>query len=71
MAQNRHLFHEQPKVTWKMSDLASEGGLNRGISYSIGYLLDTLLMMYVFITGWCVGPDRRLSVLIILQMCFS
>src|SRR5208337_4235967 len=23
MAQNRHLFHEQPKVTWKMSDLAS------------------------------------------------
>jgi hypothetical protein len=48
MAQNRHLFHEQPKVTWKMSDLASEGGLKRGISYSIGYLLDTLLMMYVF-----------------------
>jgi hypothetical protein len=28
--QNEHLLKEHPKVTWKMIELASEGGLYRG-----------------------------------------
>ena len=33
--QNRHRFQEQPSVTWKMRDHASDGGLNSGKSYSM------------------------------------
>jgi hypothetical protein len=33
--QNRHRFHEQPRVTWKMRDPASDGGRNNGMSYSM------------------------------------
>jgi hypothetical protein len=44
--QNRHRFHEQPRVTWIMRDLASDGGLNSGKSYSMvvsGYYLSRYL----------------------------
>jgi len=49
MAQNRQRFHEQPSVTWKMSERASEGGLNRGMSYSMGILLQMPFMVYVLL----------------------
>jgi len=28
--QNEHLLNEQPRVTWKIRDFASEGGLYSG-----------------------------------------
>jgi len=30
MLQNEHLLNEHPKVTWKIKEFASEGGLYNG-----------------------------------------
>ena len=32
MSQKEHSLNEQPKVTWKINDLASDGGLYNGAS---------------------------------------